>query len=186
MSTVKIEHVNPNTSHAIAFDVMAQPRRDKAGNEIKAERNPDGTATYPDGTVVTVDRDGREIRDTIVLSHGHFKIIELSGGLMLHEVSAAELAERQRLIQEQRDLKAEVARERKAKDDRDHAERIEAERKEHKARIEAQIAGDDEFKSGSQWTPEQREAMARNEKPTLVLNRADEPKAAEPQPDPVI
>lgn len=144
MTTLKIEHVNPNTSQAIAFDVMAAPRRDNDGNEIKAELNPDGTATYPDGTVVNVDSDGREISQTIVLSHGQSRIIELNGGLMLHEVSTAELAERQRKIQEHADLEAEVARERKAKEDRDHAERVEAERQARKEEIEVKIAGDDD------------------------------------------
>jgi hypothetical protein len=91
MSTLKIEHANPNTAHPIAFDVMS----------------------------------GDEVRETIVLAPNHFKIIELSGGLVLHEVSE---------------------RERKAKEDAEHAEKVEAERVERKAKIEAE-AGNAESKS---------------------------------------
>lgn len=109
MSTLKIEHANPNTAHPIAFDVMS----------------------------------GDEVRETIVLAPNHFKIIELSGGLVLHEVSGAALAERERVKQEEIALEAEVARERKAKEDAEHAEKVEAERAEHKAKIEAE-AGDSE------------------------------------------
>lgn len=147
MSTVKIEHANPATAHPIAFDIMAAPRKDAEGHAIEAVKNPDGTATYPDGTVVTLDRDGNEVRETLILAPGHFRIIELSGGLMLHEVSTVELAERQRLIQERVDLEAEVARERKAREDAARTEEIEAERAERKAEIERRagepVAGDE-------------------------------------------
>jgi len=140
MSTVKIEHVNPNTSHPIAFDVLTEVRQDKDGKPVKSTKNPDGTLIYEDGTVVQVDRNGHEIRETMVIAPGHFRILSLSGGLMLHEVSTAELAERERKIGERAELEAEVARERKAKADKEHAEKVAKEREEHKKKIEAEAA----------------------------------------------
>jgi hypothetical protein len=103
MSTVKIEHVNPNSGRSIAFDIMS----------------------------------GDEVKDTFVLRHGEFRIFNLSGGLMLHEVSMAELAERERKAAEVAELEAEVARERKAKEEHEHAEKVKAERDAKKAEIEA-------------------------------------------------
>jgi cell envelope opacity-associated protein A len=143
MSTVKIEHVNPNTSHPIAFDMLSAPRKDKDGKPVKSTKNPDGTLSYEDGTIVHVDKDGNEIRETMVIQPGHFRIISLSGGLMLHEVSQVELAERERKLGERAELEAEVARERKRKADHEHAEKMKAEREEHKKKIEAEAAKED-------------------------------------------
>lgn len=153
MSTVKIEHVNPNTSHPIAFDVMTAPRKDKDGNAVQSTKNPDGTLTYEDGTVVQVDRDGNEIRETMTIAPGHFRIIELSGGLMLHEVSQAELTERERKVTERQEIEAEVARERKAKADQEHAEKVRAEREEHKKKIEAEAAKQDKDDGETSYEP---------------------------------
>lgn len=174
MSTVKIEHVNPNTSHPIAFDVLAAPRKDKGGNSVKSTKNPDGTLTYEDGTVVTVDRDGHEIRETMIIAPGHFKVLSLSGGLMLHEVSQAELHERERKIGEQQEIEAEVARERKAKADQEHAERVKKEREEHKAKIEKAVADDDAAEKshdapfGDNWKPEQSKPREPAGEPEVV------------------
>lgn len=140
MSVVKIEHVDPTTSNPIAFDVMAIPRKDKEGKAIKSTKNPDGTLTYEDGTVVTVDNDGNEIRETMVIQPGHFRIINLSGGLMLHEVSQAELDERDRKVKERVDIEAEVARDRKAKDDKTNADKVAKEREDYKKVVEAEVA----------------------------------------------
>jgi hypothetical protein len=73
MSTIKIEHVDPNSSRAIAFDIMS----------------------------------GSEVKDTFVLERsGSFKILELSGNLVLHEVSEGELTERDRLVREEQEAAA--------------------------------------------------------------------------------
>jgi hypothetical protein len=173
MSTVKIEHVNPNTSHAIAFDMIFAARKDKDGNPVKSTKNPDGTLTYDDGTIVNVDRDGNEIRETMIIAPGHFKVISLSGGLMLHEVSQAELTERERKIGEQAELEAEVRRERKAKEDHEHAEKVKAEREDHKKKIEAETARQDKVATddaaaakshdttfGDNWKPEQSKPVS--------------------------
>lgn len=106
MSTVKIEHVNPNSGRSVGFDIMS----------------------------------GDEVKDTFVLRHGEFRLFNMSGGLMLHEVSMAELDERERKAAEAAELEAEVARERKAKEDREHAEKVKAEREAKKAEIEAKAA----------------------------------------------
>lgn len=174
MSTVKIEHVNPNTSHPIAFDVLTAPRRDKDGNAVKSTKNSDGAVTYEDGTIVTVDQDGNEIRETMVIAPGHFRVLSLSGGLMLHEVSQAELTERERKIGEQQELEAEVKRERKAKEDAEHAERVKKEREEHKAKIEKAAADDAAAEKshdatfGDNWKPEQSEPLVEPAMPELV------------------
>ncbi len=173
MSTVKIEHVNPNTAHPIAFDVVSYPRKDKDGNPVKSTKNPDGTMTYEDGSIVSVDKDGNELRETMVIAPGHFRLLNLSGGLMLHEVSRAELTERDRKVAEQREIEAEVARERQAKEDHDRAEQAKAEREEHKKKIEAEAAKQDKARGddaaaakshdatfGDNWKPEQSKPVA--------------------------
>jgi hypothetical protein len=193
MSTVKIEHVNPNTAHPIAFDMLSAPRKDKDGNPVKSTKNDDGTLTYEDGTVVHVDKDGNEIRDTMIIAPGHFKILSLSGGLMLHEVSQAELTERDRKISEQRELQAEVARERKAKEDHEHAEKVKAEREEHKKKIADEAAKQDKAAAddasaekshdatfGDNWKPEQSRPVSVEPAPVVM------PDPVKPQPEPVV
>lgn len=103
MSTVKIEHVNPNSGRSVAFDIVS----------------------------------GDEVKDTFVLRHGEFRLFNLSGGLMLHEVSMEALADRERKVREDAEIEAEVARERKAKEEQDHAEKVKADREAKKAEIEA-------------------------------------------------
>lgn len=156
MSTVKIEHVNPNTSHPIAFDVMA-PKSD----------NP-----APEGAVL--DKDGNEIRETMIIAPGHFRIMDLSGGLMLHEVSQAELTERERKIGEQAELEAEVARERKAKADQEHAEKVKAEREEHKKKIEAEAAKQDEPVEPTPWTDDELAGKGADGNPMRVNTPVDD------------
>lgn len=106
MSTVKIEHVNPNSGRSVAFDIMS----------------------------------GDEVKETFVLRHGEFRLFNMSGALVLREVSVEALAERDRKAREDAELEAEVARDRKAKKEREHAEKVKAERDAKKAEMEAKAA----------------------------------------------
>lgn len=87
-------------------------------------------------------RDSDEVRETFVLNHGQFRIFDLAGGLVLREVSAEEIAERERKLREQAELEAEVARERQAKEDAAQAERVAAEKAERKAEVERLAGGE--------------------------------------------
>lgn len=118
---IKIEHVDPSTSRSIAFDIMRS-----------------ATAKDPDGKPVTAPE---EIAETFVLRHGQFKVLSLSGNLVLREVSEAELAERERVVREEAELRAEVARETAAKAEAERVAKLEAERAERKAEIERLAAG---------------------------------------------
>lgn len=113
MSTIKIEHVDPNTSHPIAFDIMA-PAED-GGGELAIQR-------------------------TFVLRHGQFEVLALTGELILHEVSPSQLKERHRIAKEKSDLAAEVAREKAAVAEAERVQKLDEERAAHKAEIEKAAA----------------------------------------------
>lgn len=133
MPTFKIEHVDPNTQHAVAFDVMS----------------------------------GEDVKETFVLRHGEFRLFNMGGGLVLHEISMADLREREREAAEEAELEAEVARERKAKADAEHAEKVRQEREDKKAEIEKATADDaaaataHDATFGDNWKPEQQKPRDR-------------------------
>lgn len=81
-------------------------------------------------------RDSDDVRDTFVLNHGQSKIMDLSGGLVLREVSVAEIAERERLAREEQENAAAFMRLRKAEEDAAHIARVAAEQAERQAEID--------------------------------------------------
>lgn len=100
----------------------------------------DPASSNPVAFDILNDGDKETIADTFVLESGHFKLLELTGGLHLREVSPAEIKARADRIAEQREIEAEVAREQRAKADAEIASKAQAERDERKARIEAGVA----------------------------------------------
>lgn len=152
MSTIKIEHVDPNSGRSIAFDIMR--RRGAVDPKKPAMKSaPDGTSVAPVTTAgdATHDAQGRrvdpnypndEVSETFVLRHGQFKVLSLSGELMLREVGETELAERERVVRERSEIEAEVTRERAAKTEAERVKKLEAERAERKAVIEKEAGAE--------------------------------------------
>lgn len=108
--------------------------------------------------------DMETVRDTFVLESGHFKLIELGGGMMLREVTAGQLAERERQAKEDRELAEEVENERLADEKRQRADQEQAEREQRKDEVRAQM----EKEPGDNVSEERHDLPAEGMAPKLT------------------
>lgn len=124
--------------------------------------------------------DSGDVRETFILTHGQSRLFDLSGGLVLREVSQEELAERARKIREREELEAEVARERKAKEDAAHAEQVAADHAAAKAEIE-RLAAEGAGEGDGDQKPESLTVSDQDPRNAALLEqkRLNEPKAGE-------
>jgi hypothetical protein len=122
MSTIKIEHVDPRNSARISFDVMGERNTDPKLGPVDAAPLPrtDGRKVVDHGLVT---------RSTFTLERfGDFHLMDLAGGVMIHEVSQVEMDERAEEARLKAEAEAAVIKAAADKEEAEKAKKAEADK----------------------------------------------------------